>query len=52
TTAPRMVLATTYCADGAKLGPSPTLVSGEWQQVLPGALPGEVIDTERNPIVS
>ena len=52
TTAPRMVLATTYFADGAKVVPSPTLVSGEWQQFLPGAQPGEVIDTPMNPIVS
>lgn len=52
TTAPRMVLATTYFADGAAVVPRPTLVSGEWQQFLPGARPGEVIDTPVNPVVS
>ncbi|MPQ99260.1 snoK [Modestobacter sp. I12A-02628] len=52
TTASRMVLATTYFADGARVVPTPTLVSGEWQQFLPGAAPGEVIDTPLNPVVS
>ncbi len=52
TTAPRMVLATTYFADGAAVVPRPTLVSGEWQHFLPGAQPGEVIDTPVNPVVS
>ncbi len=52
TTAPRMVLATTYFADGATVVPTPTLVSGEWQHFLPGAQPGGVIDTPLNPVVS
>ena len=52
TTAPRMVLATTYFADGARVVPQPTLVSGAWRQFLPGAEPGEVIDTPMNPVVS
>lgn len=52
TTAPRMVLATTYFADGAAVVPRPTLVSGEWQHFLPGAQPGQVIDTPVNPVVS
>lgn len=52
TTQPRQVMATTYFADGAKLVDSPTMVSGDFEKFLPGARPGEVIDTPLNPIVS
>ena len=52
TTQPRQVMATTYFADGAKLVDSPTMVSGDFEKFLPGAKPGEVIDTPLNPIVS
>jgi hypothetical protein len=52
TTQPRQVMATTYFADGAKLVDQPTMVSGDYEQFLPGARPGEVIDTPLNPVVS
>ena len=52
TTQPRQVMATTYFADGAKLVDSPTMVSGDFEKFLPGARPGQVIDTPLNPIVS
>lgn len=52
TTQPRQVMATTYFADGARLVDSPTMVSGDFEKFLPGARPGEVIDTPLNPIVS
>ncbi len=48
----RQVMATTYFADGARLVDSPTMVSGDFEKFLPGARPGEVIDTPLNPIVS
>jgi ectoine hydroxylase-related dioxygenase (phytanoyl-CoA dioxygenase family) len=51
-TQPRRVLANTYFADGAKLVDEPTMVSGDYEKFLPGAKPGEVIDTPLNPIVS
>lgn len=52
TTQPRMVMATTYFADGAPLVDNPTMVSGDFEKFLPGARPGERIDTPLNPIVS
>ena len=52
TTAPRQVMATTYFDDGAKLVDEPTMVSGDWGKFLPGARPGERIDTPLNPVVS
>lgn len=52
TTQARQVMATTYFADGARLVDSPTMVSGDFEKFLPGARPGEVIDTPLNPIVS
>lgn len=52
TTQPRAVLATTYFADGARLVDHPTMVSGDFEKFLPGARPGDVIDTPLNPIVS
>jgi ectoine hydroxylase-related dioxygenase (phytanoyl-CoA dioxygenase family) len=52
TTQPRQVMATTYFADGAKLVDEPTMVSGDYEQFLPGARPGTVIDTPLNPVVS
>lgn len=52
TTQSRQVMATTYFADGARLVDSPTMVSGDFEKFLPGARPGEVIDTPLNPIVS
>ncbi len=52
TTQPRMVLANTYFADGARVVDEPTMVSGDWQRFIPGASPGAVIDTVLNPVVS
>lgn len=52
TTAPRQVMATTYFEDGAELVDAPTMVSGDWEKFLPGARPGERIDTPLNPVVS
>lgn len=52
TTQPRMVMASTYFADGARLVDEPTMVSGDWQRFMPGAAPGAAIDTPLNPIVS
>ncbi len=52
TTQPRMVMASTYFADGARLVDQPTMVSGDWQRFMPGAEPGGVIDTPLNPVVS
>lgn len=51
TTAPRMVLATTYFADGARVVPAPTMVSGDWQKFVPGTEPGGIVASERNPVV-
>ncbi len=46
----RIVLANTYYADGARLLDSPTMVSGDWMKFIPGARPGDVAASERNPI--
>ena len=47
----RMVLATTYFADGARVVPAPTMISGDWQKFVPGTGPGEVVASARNPVV-
>ena len=51
TTQPRRALATTYFADGARVVDAPTLISGTWQEFLPGAVPGGPAATELNPVV-
>ena len=51
TTAARMVLATTYFADGTRVVPSPTMVSGDWRKFIPGAEPGQVVSSPMNPLV-
>ncbi len=51
TTVPRMVLATTYFADGARVVPAPTMVGGDRQKLVPGTGPGEVVAGERNPVL-
>ncbi len=51
TTTQRMVLATTYFADGARVIDAPHMVNGDWRQFMPGIEPGDVIDTELNPIL-
>ncbi|MEM9354396.1 MAG: phytanoyl-CoA dioxygenase family protein [Planctomycetota bacterium] len=51
TTTQRMVLATTYFEDGARVIDSPHMVNGDWRQFMPGVEPGEVIDTPLNPVL-
>ncbi len=51
TTTARMVLATTYFADGARVIDAPHMVNGDWRRFMPGIEPGEVIDTQLNPIL-
>jgi hypothetical protein len=51
TTMPRMVLANTYYADGARVVEEPTMISGDWQKFLPGVAPGAVAASDLNPIV-
>lgn len=51
TTAARMALATTYFADGARIVPAPTMVSGDWRKFVPGAQPGAVVASPLNPVV-
>lgn len=51
TTTRRMVLATTYFEDGARVIDAPHMVNGDWRQFIPGVEPGEVIDTPLNPVL-
>ena len=51
TTADRVVLATTYFADGTRVVPSPTMVSGDWRKFIPGVDPGEIVASLRNPLL-
>lgn len=46
----RMVLATTYFEDGARVVAAPTMVSGDWRKFMPGVGPGETIDSPYNPV--
>ncbi len=48
---PRRALATTYFADGAHVVDQPTLISGAWQDFLPGVAPGGLAATPLNPVV-
>ncbi len=50
TTRSRVVLANTYFVDGARVVDSPTLISGDWQKFMPGVGPGEVVETDANPV--
>ena len=50
TNIPRMVLATTYFEDGARLVSNPTMISGDFRKFMPGIEPGEVIDSSYNPV--
>ncbi len=52
TTAPRMVLATTYFADGVRVVEHPTMISGDWRKFIPGAEPGAIVASPHNPVVS
>ena len=51
-TQPRRALATTYYADGAHVVDAPTMVSGSWQDFLPGVDPGGIAVSQLNPIVA
>jgi len=51
TTQPRRALATTYFADGVRVVPRPTMVSGTWREFLPDTAPGAVADGRLNPVV-
>ncbi len=51
TTTPRMVLATTYFEDGARVIDAPHMVNGDWRRFMPGVEPGDVIDTPLNPVL-
>jgi hypothetical protein len=51
TTTARMVLATTYFEDGARVIDAPHMVNGDWRQFMPGVEPGQVIDTPLNPVL-
>ena len=46
----RMALATTYFEDGARLVSKPTMISGEFQKFMPGIEPGDIINSDHNPI--
>jgi hypothetical protein len=46
----RMVLATTYFADGAQVVPQPTMISGDWRKFMPGVEAGETIASDYNPV--
>ncbi len=52
TTQPRRALATTYYADGARVVDRPTMISGAWQDFLPGVVPGGLAATDLNPVVA
>jgi ectoine hydroxylase-related dioxygenase (phytanoyl-CoA dioxygenase family) len=51
TTTPRMVLATTYFEDGARVIDAPHMVNGDWRRFMPGVEPGQVINTPLNPVL-
>jgi hypothetical protein len=46
----RMALATTYFEDGARLVSNPTMVSGEFHKFMPGIEPGDIINSDYNPV--
>lgn len=46
----RVVLASTYFVDGARIVDQPTMVSGDWEKFIPGAGPGDLAASEMNPI--
>ena len=50
TTESRMVLATTYFEDGARVVPAPTMISGDWRKFMPDVDAGEPINSRYNPV--
>ncbi len=51
TTEPRRVLSSTYYADGTRIIPEPTAMSGAWTDFVPGVRPGDVAASPLNPVV-
>ncbi len=51
TNAPRMVLATTYFEDGARVIDAPHMINGDWRRFMPNLEPGDVIETSLNPVL-
>jgi len=52
TTLARMVLATTYFADGVRIIPAPTMISGDWRKFVPDAQPGRAVSSPHNPVLA
>ncbi|MET0187394.1 MAG: phytanoyl-CoA dioxygenase family protein [Pseudonocardia sediminis] len=52
TTRQRMVLGSTYYADGASIIDHPTMVSGDWRLFVPDTSPGERAASENNPVLA
>jgi len=50
TTDSRMVLATTYFEDGARVVDAPTMISGDWRKFMPGVEAGQLIASPYNPV--
>ncbi|MGF1466235.1 MAG: phytanoyl-CoA dioxygenase family protein [Sandaracinaceae bacterium] len=48
---PRLALALTYLADGARLVEAPTLISGDFEKFMPGVGAGEPIASPLTPVV-
>ncbi len=51
TTEQRLAFGLSYFENGARVINSPTLVSGDWQKLMPGIHPSEVISSCHNPVV-
>ncbi len=51
TTEPRRVLSSTYYADGTRIIPEPTAMSGAWRDFVSGVRPGDVAASPLNPVV-
>ncbi len=47
----RMVLATTYFEDGARVIENPHLVNGDWRKFMPGIEPAQTINSPLNPVL-
>lgn len=47
----RMALATTYFEDGARVVDEVTMISGDYEKFMPGVGPGDVINSELNPVL-
>ncbi len=47
----RMVLATTYFENGARVIDTPHMVNGDWRKFMPGVEPSQTINTPLNPVL-